>query len=122
MENKEFFLHLDTIKNNCEHTDYRFHLQNQNHRHRHRCPFECLNLYIFHFLSKLFHFLLKKIINSMDYLFVCFCGCPLSKELGIQIGILPTSGAGVDGNAPYQEILGYKQTSYLLGWFNPNTT
>ena len=24
------------------------------------------------------------------------------KELGIPIGILPTSGAGVDGNAPYQ--------------------
>ena len=35
-------------------------------------------------------------------LFVCFCGRPLSKELGIPIGILPTSGAGVDGNAPYQ--------------------
>ena len=34
--------------------------------------------------------------------FVCFCGHLLSKELGIPIGILPTSGAGVDGNAPYQ--------------------
>ena len=52
----------------------------------------------------------------------CFCGRLLSKELGIPIGILPTSGAGVDGNAPYQAILGYKQTSYLLGRFNPNTT
>jgi len=35
-------------------------------------------------------------------LIVCFCGRLLSKELGIPIGILPTSGAGVDGNAPYQ--------------------
>ena len=42
------------------------------------------------------------------------------------------SGAGVDGNAPYQaqelqittlaNPAGYKQTSYLLGRFNPNTT
>ena len=35
---------------------------------------------------------------------------------------------GVDGNAPYQAqelqitILGYKQTSYILGWFYPNAT
>ena len=35
------------------------------------------------------------------YLF-CFCGRLLSKELGIPIGILPMSGAGVDGNATYQ--------------------
>ena len=62
-------------------------------------------------------------------LFVCFCGRLLSKELGIPIGILPTSGAGVDGNAPYQaQELHYnpgqswEQTSYFLGRFNPNTT
>ena len=46
------------------------------------------------------------------YLFVCFCGRPLSKELGIPIGILPTSGAGVDGNAPYQVNPGI-QTNFL---------
>ena len=45
-------------------------------------------------------------------LFVCFCGRPLSKELGIPIGILPTSGAGVDGNAPYQVNPGI-QTNFL---------
>ena len=45
-------------------------------------------------------------------LFVCFCGRPLSKELGIPIGILPTSGAGVDGNAPYQDNPGI-QTNFL---------
>ena len=47
------------------------------------------------------------------------------------MGFSLMSGAGVDGNAPYQAqelqikpwpILGYKQTSYLLGGFNPNTT
>ena len=41
-------------------------------------------------------------VQGFVCLFVCFCGRPLSKELGIPIGILPTSGAGVDGNAPYQ--------------------
>ena len=41
-------------------------------------------------------------MGSFVCLFVCFCGRLLSKELGIPIGILPTSGAGVDGNAPYQ--------------------
>ena len=45
-------------------------------------------------------------------LFVCFSGRPLSKELGIPIGILPTSGAGVDGNAPYQGYPGI-QTNFL---------
>ena len=45
---------------------------------------------------------MKKYIYMFVCLFVCFCGRPLSKELGIPIGILPTSGAGVDGNAPYQ--------------------
>ena len=39
---------------------------------------------------------------TMFCLFVCFCGRLLLKELGIPIEILPTSGAGVDGNAPYQ--------------------
>ena len=36
------------------------------------------------------------------FVFVCFCGRLLLKELGIPIGILPMSGAGVNGNAPYQ--------------------
>ena len=45
-------------------------------------------------------------------LFVCFCGRPLSKELGIPIGILPTSGAAVDGNAPYKVNPGI-QTNFL---------
>ena len=39
---------------------------------------------------------------SLFVCFVCFCGRLLSKELGIPIGILPTSRAVVDGNAPYQ--------------------
>ena len=53
-------------------------------------------------------------VNFVFYfcLFVCFCGRPLSKELGIPIGILPTSGAGVDGNAPYQDNPGI-QTNFL---------
>ena len=46
------------------------------------------------------------------HLFVCFCGCLLSKELGIPIRILPTSGAGVDGNASYQVNPGI-QTNFL---------
>ena len=46
------------------------------------------------------------------FVFVCFCGRPLLKELGIPIGILPKSGAGVDGNAPYQANPGI-QTNFL---------
>ena len=50
------------------------------------------------------------------------------------MGFSLTSRAGVNGNTPYQAqelqsyrlqpwpILGYKQTSYLLRQFNPNTT
>ena len=51
---------------------------------------------------------MKNVVENVtsSTLFVClfcfFCGRHLSKELGIPIGILPTSGAGVDGNAPYQ--------------------
>ena len=41
-------------------------------------------------------------MNHLFVLFVYFCGRLLSKELGIPIGILPMTGAGVDGNAPYQ--------------------
>ena len=41
-------------------------------------------------------------IGTFVFLFVCFCGHLLLKELGIPIGILPMSGAGVNGNAPYQ--------------------
>ena len=47
------------------------------------------------------------------------------------MGFSLTSKAGIDGITPTRlrsyrlkpwPILGYKQTSYLLGWFNPNTT
>ena len=43
----------------------------------------------------------KRSLNK-PYVLFCFCWRLLSKELGIPIGILPMSGAGVDGNAPYQ--------------------
>ena len=51
-------------------------------------------------------------ISKSLFVLFCFCGRPLSKELGIPIGILPTSGAGVDGNAPYQDNPGI-QTNFL---------
>ena len=51
-------------------------------------------------------------IQVKPCLFVCFCGRPLSKELGIPIGILPTSGTGVDDNTPYQGYPGI-QTNFL---------
>ena len=66
-------------------------------------------------------FLFKIIFQWTVCLFV-FVNTFFRRKLGIPIGILPMSGAGVNGNAPYQGILGYKQTFYLLGRFNPNTT
>ena len=66
--------------------------------------------------------------------FVClfvFVDVFFRRKLGIPIGILPTSRAGVDGNAPYQaqelQITTLAnpgiQTNFLpLGRFNPNTT
>ena len=58
------------------------------------------------------NFIITTISVRYICLFVCFCGRLLSKELGIPIGILPTSGAGVDGNAPYQDNPGI-QTNFL---------
>ena len=45
----------------------------------------------------------KWLMLVIKWWLVClFLWSLLSKELGIPIGILPMSGAGLDGNAPYQ--------------------
>ena len=44
---------------------------------------------------------LETFVSKTLCLFV-FVDAFFRRKLGIPIGILPTSGAGVDGNAPYQ--------------------